>query len=295
MLPLSQNFESPTFPPAGWYSNNPNGWSTASDSGYGRTWKLLTKANGGGFGNSNGCMMFNNFDDDWKAYRINQPPWPNPLGGQRQQVYTPAYDFTVETKDNLSFDVAYAEFDGIFNDSLAVYYSLDCGKTWTNIYLKGGYALATAPDISYDTSNMTGFIPTNNQWRTESMQLPNPVYGQQSVMFSFENRSGWGGQLYVDNISVTSALGVNNISADNKVNIYPNPSNGKFNIVIANGAKQANIEVFDVLGNKIYSAQFSAFNSPFSIDLSNKPSGVYVYKILTEKGEVIKTGKLVIE
>jgi PKD repeat protein len=295
-LPLSENFESGLFPPTGWYLNNPNGWMANDDSGYGKVWRLLSTPGCGGYSASNGCMMFNNFNKDFNMYLKNQPPWPNPLGGQKLQIYTPAYDFTTQTKDYLYFDIAYEPWDAVYSDSLAVYYSLNCGLTWSSIYLKGGSTLATtANKLSSDTTNHVGFVPASNQWRTETMQLPSPVYGQPSVMFSFENRSGWGGQLYIDNINVSSTLGVNNISTNNGVVIYPNPSNGVFTVQSSLRGTKQSLQIYNVLGEKALTLPLSQAGEGTQIDLSGKPAGIYLYRIITEKGDLVSTGKLILQ
>ncbi len=74
--------------------------------------------------------------------------------------------------------------------------------------------------------------------------------------------------------------------------IYPNPSNGYFNVKIDDLIGTKNIEVYSVLGQKIYSK--SIVENESSIDLSNQPKGIYFYKI-SDNNIVIKSGKLIIE
>jgi hypothetical protein len=81
------------------------------------------------------------------------------------------------------------------------------------------------------------------------------------------------------------------------ITVYPNPSNDLFNLEIVNGDQPlANscIEIYDMLGEKIYS-QFNIHNSRFSINLKGSPAGIYLYRVTTEKGEFIGSGKLIIE
>ena len=184
-LPLSETFQSSTFPPTGWSMNFPNPGDSA--------WELCT---GTGY-NSTQCMYF----PANCGYTDN-------ITGERQQIYTPDYSFATVSNAKMWFDVAYEPFNRKFSDTLAIYYSLDCGETWTNAYLKGGMTLCTTgstDSLGTDTSGGHGcFIPPNvHAWRTDTINL-SALNGDANVMFSFESRSGWGNIIYIDNINIVS-------------------------------------------------------------------------------------------
>lgn len=63
--------------------------------------------------------------------------------------------------------------------------------------------------------------------------------------------------------------------------LYPNPSNGIFNLKTTT-AKVIQIEVLNALGQRILSQKPTTEN--IQIDLRNKPNGVYLLKIQTDKG-----------
>jgi uncharacterized repeat protein (TIGR03803 family) len=90
--------------------------------------------------------------------------------------------------------------------------------------------------------------------------------------------------------------GVNTISAGTGLKVYPNPSNGIFNIVENGELKNENqtIEVYNLIGEQVYS-QKSTFNSQLTINLNNQPSGIYLYRVLSENGNFIGEGKLIIQ
>ena len=91
--------------------------------------------------------------------------------------------------------------------------------------------------------------------------------------------------------------GVNEIVAPVNVSVFPNPSAGIFNyeLQITNGGLKCRIEVYNVLGEKVLSSEPVIRNSSFVIDLSGKPAGIYLYRVISEKGAPIATGKLVVE
>jgi hypothetical protein len=75
--------------------------------------------------------------------------------------------------------------------------------------------------------------------------------------------------------------------------VYPNPSNGIYNIVLSGVSGKAIVELYNVLGEKIYS---EALNSAYSqIDISNNAVGIYLYRVITETGSLISEGKIVKE
>ena len=78
--------------------------------------------------------------------------------------------------------------------------------------------------------------------------------------------------------------------------LFPNPNNGQFTIIIASKANQflGSIEVYNMLGEKVYS-QYSIPTSQYTLDISNQPNGVYLYRIIANNGELIGEGKLEIQ
>lgn len=104
-------------------------------------------------------------------------------------------------------------------------------------------------------------------------------------------------ELQVD-VETDCTLGVNEVKSESeKVSVYPNPGNGIFQLEIKNYKSEINneIEVYNALGQQVYSATFLIFNSSFLINLSNQPNGIYFYRVLNEDGGLIGDGKLMVE
>jgi hypothetical protein len=75
-------------------------------------------------------------------------------------------------------------------------------------------------------------------------------------------------------------------------NIYPNPNNGEFTIIYPfDNSKKNSLEIFNMLGEKIYSEYVQSFITGINISLANIPSGVYQYKI--NNGTEIFNGKFI--
>lgn len=173
-LPITEGFTTATFPPTNWALVNANNSPT--------TWaRSATVGNAPTAGNS---MFFNNFnyndsDDD--------------------QVRMPGANLNGFSTAQLQFDVAYAPYNANNFDGLEVLVSTNCGATWTSIYSKSSTTLATAP------ATTASFVPTATQWRTETINLT-PYVGNSKVILSFKNLSGYGNNLYVDNINLTGVV-----------------------------------------------------------------------------------------
>ncbi len=80
------------------------------------------------------------------------------------------------------------------------------------------------------------------------------------------------------------------------LSIFPNPSTGIFTIsfVGMQNLVPSTIEIYNVLGEKVFS-QFTIHHAPFTIDLSNQPSGIYFYRVLNTDGSLVGEGKVIIE
>ncbi|HXB12792.1 MAG TPA: C10 family peptidase, partial [Bacteroidia bacterium] len=122
-LPFVQNFEG-AFPPAEWSVINP--WLHPA------TWSQYNGT--GGYGNSTHCMYFNNCQSG--------------KTGEYDQVHTSVYDFSSITNPFIYFDVAYTPYNTQYSDTLALYYSTDCGNTFTRVYFKGGMNLCTTGGVT---------------------------------------------------------------------------------------------------------------------------------------------------
>jgi hypothetical protein len=66
-------------------------------------------------------------------------------------------------------------------------------------------------------------VPTAAQWRSETVDL-NPYAGQSQVLVRFKATSGYGNNLYIDDISIIpSAVGIMEDEVRAVLNVYPNP------------------------------------------------------------------------
>jgi uncharacterized repeat protein (TIGR03803 family) len=143
--------------------------------------------------------------------------------------------------------------------------------------------------------DLLDFNITNGEYPEADLTLSgNVLYGM-----TYEGGTDSFGVIFkTDTSSVASINEIKQASTD--IKLFPNPSNGVFTIQSTVVSGQSIVEVYNMLGEKMYSKQWTSNNGlpiakGMTIDLSDKASGVYLYRVLTETGELIGEGKFVIE
>ena len=92
-------------------------------------------------------------------------------------------------------------------------------------------------------------------------------------------------------VNISKATGIQSLSNSNDLYIYPNPSNGVFELN-KNQNTSFNIEVYNSIGELVYENVLSVNNK--QIDLKHLPHGLYYLKLNSADDEV-KVFKVIIE
>ncbi|MES2514825.1 MAG: PKD domain-containing protein [Bacteroidota bacterium] len=172
-LPLSQTFQTATFPPTNWY---------VFDAGNDNVkWNLATTA---GF-SSTQSTVFDNWTDSITPNKDELKTYVNLAGfSTAKMTFYRSYSQTFTTP---------------YIDTLQIGISTNCGTSTIYPYLKGGSQLATTTT----TNSNAPFLPTAvAHWIKDSIDLT-PYVGQSNVMVSFINRGHYGDAIYLDNINIT--------------------------------------------------------------------------------------------
>ncbi len=176
-LPVTLDFESGIFPPAG-------GWSIFNADGD-VTWARTIQAAKSG----SASMRMNAFEyETLKAVDI---------------FKSPRIDVSVIDTLSISFDVAYARFSADDVDTLEVVYSLDCGDTWLPTgYKKWGAALATNGG-AFVPDNI--FVPASSQWRRDNVKLGTCSINGKNILAGIKFTNNFGQACYIDNLTFASS------------------------------------------------------------------------------------------
>jgi len=77
------------------------------------------------------------------------------------------------------------------------------------------------------------------------------------------------------------------------VNVYPNPAKNNVNFDLGQLVNNGKIEIVDIVGKVIYSNEIN--QATHAVDVSNFTSGTYIYSVSGISGNILSTGKLVVE
>lgn len=87
---------------------------------------------------------------------------------------------------------------------------------------------------------------------------------------------------------------VNKVDGREVFKIYPNPNNGKFQVVLAANNDETKIQhiiIFDIRGSKVWETQNTS-NVKFDIDISSQPKGIYYVQVIDSRGQM-QVGKII--
>ncbi|MBP6334432.1 MAG: T9SS type A sorting domain-containing protein [Bacteroidia bacterium] len=92
-----------------------------------------------------------------------------------------------------------------------------------------------------------------------------------------------------DTVFVNQVVGIDDISHQVKVNIYPNPSTGRVDVDIEQYSPEVEFRVYDIIGNEIFfDTHIGKGSYTKSIDLKSEPKGVYFLQLRTNDGVLTK-------
>lgn len=149
------------------------------------------------------------------------------------------------------------------------------------------------PTISVNGNNLLSSIPNNIQWYYQG----SPISGATFQIYTATN-NGWytveytdsnGCTVMSDSVNVT-IVGINELENNQFFfDIYPNPTDGKFNIQFINNSSTLLVEIHNLLGQVVYSKNYKKSGIiRDEINLAHLKNGVYSITINTDKIRSIK-------
>ncbi|MFM2207257.1 MAG: hypothetical protein RL213_1232 [Bacteroidota bacterium] len=239
-LPVQEGFESQVLPPADWTVQDGAGL-------------FALDAAVGGFSASTTSLYANCFD----------------IYSCTSELVFPEMNFLWSTAPaRLTFNVAYAVYSSAYHDSLAVSVSTDCGVTFQRIYAKGDDSLATVPPFA------GRFQPSSpNDWRTETVDM-DAYLGYSDVILRFEFISGYGNNIYLDDINISgSNTSVSEETVSSSVILFPDPADELLHVRIPSASAFSELSVADMFGRILMKKHVESASC--DLDLTGLSSGYY--------------------
>jgi hypothetical protein len=227
--------------------------------------------------------IINNADGDnftWETHSVTGLPGTaramkvrmnnySPAVGQIDELVSPYFIPTgISGNVDFHFRLAYRNRAGFNNDSLSVFISTDC-KNWTRIYTDGGSSMSTYT---------SGLEPTNAaHW--QMIRIPQVIPTFTPVSVKFVTRNGFGGNLYLTNISYgDQPLGLFESQAPS-FKLYPNPARDEVQLELEEASAQRLLRITDQLGREVYRRSLAVGQTHTRIDLADFPAGFYLVHV----------------
>jgi len=179
---------------------------------------------------------------------------------------------------------------------------LDLNNSGTNDLLKRYYNLGNGTWVLATTSTSAS-ADDAALWKYYSVNYTGQSFTQYAFKFTFtSNWTGTSFGVYLDDIELTgtangnSGVGIEGISINDNLKIYPNPTNGNFTLDIESlKSETIEINILNMAGELVFKdkVQISEGKNQKNIDSKYFSKGVYLVKIKTSKGVINK--KLIIQ
>jgi hypothetical protein len=181
---------------------------------------------------------------------------------QRPQNLTGAWQYMAAGADSGFVSVYLTKWNTALGkrDTIAMVmqYLSGMAMSWTNFSIPLMYMGGANPDSAMITLSSSGATPVANSY------------------------------LYVDNLAFTgSVAGIKENNAATTVKLFPNPASDKL-VVSSNNLKASTgqIEIYDVIGNKVKSVNNVDFTNDVIIDIADLNQGGYFIKVNTSQGVI---------
>lgn len=103
---------------------------------------------------------------------------------------------------------------------------------------------------------------------------------------------------YLNDSCQIFVLGVPTLNKEKSIiTLFPNPNNGRFTIESSVVSHKSQVELYNMLGEKVYTVLMpqTPKGALSQIDLTGKSAGIYLYRVITETGDLVSEGKFVIQ
>lgn len=238
-------------------------------------WEFYSGIQGGSTGDESVRML--NFDN---------------VVGRVDELVSPSYNLSTIDNPKLKFRWSGAARNSSPNDELRIYFSSNCGRTWTPISsaTKTGLELVNSGVVS------SSYVPNGNSiWTDEEVNLNSTAANSDNLRIKFQWTSGGGGgnNFYIDDVTISNApVSVADLEEEIGLSIAPNPTSNttSINMVLLQDAK-VEMSMMDLTGRKVMdvnAGQMASGAHRFDVDMTAFTPGIYMLRVAIDNGVIVK-------
>lgn len=213
-----------------------------------------------------------NYPDVTKAYLVSQCY-------NLTNVSNPSIEFKMKFDLEQDWDIVYVQYSTNFGANWTVLGSM--GANWYNSNRtnasSGGADCFNCPGAQW-----TGTDTTLKTYTYPLTSLGSPSNVIFRIVFHSDEAANQLG-VNIDDFVINGVLSNESFELNN-VEIYPNPSNGIFNISFGS-IEPTSVEVYDITGKKVL---YKVGNSSSVLDLTSVAQGIYFVKINADNKQIVK-------
>ncbi len=219
---------------------------------------------------------------------------------EKDAIITPSFNLSSIPGSNLtvSFRFASAKKTEQFSqeDKIEVFYSTDCGETWTATLTN----TITADQLATAGLQSNAFVPQKaSDWGLKQINI-NSIRSQTNVRFMilFTSGGSYGNDVFIDDFNIIDASQIGVVEAPStSFNIFPNPVTEESTIAFeVNETKDLNISILDITGrvlHQVFAGNVEPGSHQISIN-SNLFQSAGVYFVRMTANNEISTKKIVV-
>lgn len=208
------------------------------------------------------------------------------LGGQVNAIITPAFDLRYMSGITFSFDYSYATnavVSDLMTEKIKIYYSRNCGETWSLIGVPNASEISGAALSSAGFAGNIDFTPaSDSDWSNYSRPFnAGPLDSRTRFKIEF-TASDYSNNLFIDNIRVAGTLGLaDDFATEHSLFIAPNPVVGgsDLNIEYMAGNEPVTFTLRNLQGEEITSIVRNELNQQvsFGLEISENIAAAYYF------------------
>lgn len=217
----------------------------------------------------------------------------NGIDGVNYAFHSVPFDASQMSELVIFFDYAFARTNTENTDLLKVQISNDCGENWQT---RRTLTALSNLNSTTDTFLNVQFVPNNDQWLEESINISTQNYLVDDLLIRFLFESDEGNNIYIDNIRISSDqnVGVDNLELlGEELSVFPNPSDGECTINLSENLGRGEINISNSIGQVVKTIQVEG-QSKFKVNTSEFRDGVYTLSFIGEQSKIVIRKKLIL-